>query len=188
MRDADSEIRRELMRGEELLWAGQARQGVVFHTFDFFLIPFSVVWCSFAVFWMVMAAATGAPRVFVLSGIPFVISGLFFVFGRFWVDARARANIFYGVTTDRVLIVSGVFRRQVKSLNIPTISDITLIESASGGGVITFGPSIPWFGWSHNIAWPAMSQFGPPSFYLATRAREVYSTINELRSPHRGKA
>jgi hypothetical protein len=38
-------------------------------------------------------------------------------------------------------------RRSIKSLNIETISDVTLTEKSDRSGTITLGPSHPWQGW-----------------------------------------
>ncbi len=181
-RDADSEIRTELLLHERLLWTGQPRQGIVLRGSDAFVIPFSIFWCGFAIFWTVTAATMGAPLFFVLFGTPFILVGLFLVIGRFWVDAWMRAHTFYGLTEDRVLIVSGTYRRQAKSLNLSTISDVTLTEYANGGGLITFGPSLPMFAAMQGMPWPGMSQFLPPSFELPSDARAVYQMINEARA------
>ena len=87
---------------------------------ELFLTPFALLWCGFAIFWeWQVLQAPNAPVFFVLWGVPFVLIGLYMVFGRFFVDALQRAKTFYGVTNERVIIVSGLFGRKVKSLNRP---------------------------------------------------------------------
>ena len=44
-------ISKELASEERLLWSGRPQQGVVFRRTDLFLIPFSLLWCEFVVFW-----------------------------------------------------------------------------------------------------------------------------------------
>jgi hypothetical protein len=68
--DPDSQIKPELGNSERLLWAGRPRQGVLFRATDAFLIPFSLMWGGFAIFWESMAIAKGTPFFFALWGIP----------------------------------------------------------------------------------------------------------------------
>ncbi len=124
--DTQSELRQHLDNKETLLWAGQPKKGVIFRTADIFLIPFSLLWFGFAIFWMFMASQ--GSWIFALFGIPFVIVGLIFVFGRFIIDAKQRENTYYGLTEDRIIIKSGVFSKSIKSLNIRTLSDIEYTE------------------------------------------------------------
>lgn len=49
--DSVSAIQPELLSGESILWAGQPKRRVVFHKEDVFLIPFSLLWGGFAIFW-----------------------------------------------------------------------------------------------------------------------------------------
>lgn len=138
-----SEIERELNADERIVWNGQLRRGIRLRSSDAFVIPFSLLWCGFAIFWEVSVVTKGAPFFFMLWGIPFILVGLYIVFGRFVVDARLRDRTFYGVTSERVIIVSGLFSRQTKSLQLRTLSDISLTERADGSGTITFGPVHP---------------------------------------------
>ncbi len=89
-------IESELSSSEKLLWSGQPRQGVVFRSNDIFMIPFSLMWGGFAIFWELMVL-TMIPKdggiisiIFPLWGIPFVIIGLYIMFGRFIVDSKRR--------------------------------------------------------------------------------------------------
>ena len=121
-------LRSELAPGEQVVWSGRPRQGIVVRGSDAFAIPFSVLWAGFAVFWLVSAASTGAPLPFVLFGVPFVLVGVYIVVGRFFVEARQRQNTFYAVTPQRVIISSGLFSTTVKSLNLKTMSELSLTE------------------------------------------------------------
>jgi hypothetical protein len=50
-KDPASEIQPELSPGERLLWSGQPRGGIHLRAADAYVIPFSILWCGFAIFW-----------------------------------------------------------------------------------------------------------------------------------------
>ena len=118
----EQEMTRELSPTERLLWAGRPLNGLRFRPADVFLIPFSLLWGGFAIFWEWSVFNSNAPFLFLLWGIPFVLVGLYFIVGRFVVDARQREKTCYGVTNERVIIVSGIFSRKVKTLSLRTLS------------------------------------------------------------------
>ena len=93
---------------ELLLWSGRPPRGLLLRTMDFFLIPFSLFWCGFALFWESTVFAMHAPFFFKLWGLPFVAVGLYFVVGRFFVDAWIRGRTLYAVTNERVIIARAV--------------------------------------------------------------------------------
>lgn len=176
------EIRRELGPGEQVLWSGRPKQGMLLRPADAFQIPFSLLWCGFAIFWESSVARTGN-AFFMLWGIPFVAIGLYMVVGRFITEARLRSRTFYAVTAQRVLIVSGLFSRTIKSLDIKGLSDMTLSEGSGGRGSIVFGPEgalASMFGGASN--WPGSRQQVAPRFDLIDDARGVYQIIRNATS------
>lgn len=187
MQNAISTIEKHLSSGEQILWSGQPRKGIVFRRTDGFVIPFSVLWCGFAIFWEFMAtrglSKSQGPIsvIFPLFGVPFVLVGLYFVFGRFLVDARARAQTFYAITNERVLIVSGLFSRRVKSINLATLTDVSMTERNDGTGTITFGPTAMWGQWFPIGSWPGAGQYATPAFDVIDRAKEVYDLIRKAQ-------
>jgi hypothetical protein len=145
------------------------------------MIPFSLMWGGFAIFWETTAIIGGAPLFFALWGVPFVLVGLYMIFGRFFVDAKLRQRTFYGLTDQRLIIVSGLASRKVTSLNLQTLSDLSLAEKGDGSGTITFGAvqQTPWYP-------RRMAFFSTPvpgsALEMIPNAREVYELIREAQA------
>jgi hypothetical protein len=186
---SDTILTQQLDPSERLLWSGQPRGGIRFRPQDAYIIPFSLLWGGFAFFWEFMAVtqSSKAPGpiaiVFPLFGLPFVFAGLYFIFGRFFFDARSRERTFYGVTDERIIIISGVFFRQIKSLQLRTLTDVSLTERSDGSGTITFGPTNYLNSFLPAGAWPGAGRHASPSFDLIDRAKEVYGIIRRAQRP-----
>jgi hypothetical protein len=163
------EIRRELAPLEQVVWSGRPRQGLVLRGSDVIQIPFSIFWCGFVAFWEHGAIESG--NVFMMFwGIPFIVVGLYLIVGRFFLEAWQRAYTFYAVTGQRVLIVTSLFRREVKSIELATLAETSLSEARDGRGSIMFGPS----------RWPGSArQPVAPRFDMIDGARGVQQTIRE---------
>lgn len=79
MNASASVIERELSSEERLVWSGQPRGGIRLRALDVFLIPFSLLWRGFAIFWeitaitMISKAPGPVAVIFRLFGIPFVL-------------------------------------------------------------------------------------------------------------------
>jgi hypothetical protein len=174
-------IQNHLEPRESILWSGQPKQGVMLRGSDAFMIPFSLLWGGFAFFWEYSVLTSGAPLFFALFGIPFVVMGVYLIIGRFFVEAKQREKIFYGVTTDRVIIISGLFQQKVKSLFLRTLSDLSLMESRDGTGSISFGSSFPFASWFGGMPWPGMEQFTGPRLDTIDSPRQVYQIIREAQ-------
>jgi hypothetical protein len=166
----------ELSPGEQLLWAGRPRQGVRLRAQDALLIPFSLMWGGFAVFWEVSVLRSGAPLLFKLWGVPFVLVGVYVVIGRFFADAWGRARTAYGVTDQRVLILTHRPGRSVQSLPLDTLRELSLSEGRRGG-TITFGSPGGPNSWLSGAGWPGTRRFAPPAFEQIPQARDVYELI-----------
>lgn len=151
---------------------------------DAFMIPFSLLWGGFAIFWEATVILSGAPTFFWLWGVPFVLIGLYLIFGRFFIDARTRATTFYGVTNDRIIITSGKHGKRVQSLSLSTLGDISLDERADGSGTISFAAAANPLGrWGNFGTWPGMNanRQAPPSFEMIPQAKKVYEMIRSAQ-------
>jgi len=141
------------------------------------MIPFGILWGGFALYWEYSVIQGGAPIFFMLFGVPFVLIGLYIMIGRFYVESKQREKTFYGLSNERVVISSGLLRKEVKSLNLRTLTDISLSESSDGSGSITFGNTSPFASMFGGMSWPGMAQSVGPRFDLITDAKQVYQLI-----------
>jgi len=174
-------IQKHLEPSEGILWSGQPKQGVMLRGYDAFMIPFSLLWGGFAFFWEYTVLTKGATPFLALFGLPFVIIGAYLIVGRFYVEAKQREKMFYGVTTERVIIVSGLLQQKVRSLALRTLSDVSLTESRDGTGSISFGISFPFPSWFGGMAWPGMEQFSGPRLDAINNPKQVYQIIREAQ-------
>ncbi|HEY8696591.1 MAG TPA: hypothetical protein VIM02_03150 [Rhizomicrobium sp.] len=166
--------------GERVLWTGFPQRGLMFRPQDIFVVPFSIAWCGFAVFWEVSVASTKAPPFFLLWGGGFVAVGLYFVFGRFAVDAISRARTIYAVTNRRVLILSGLTTRKLQSLALGGLTELELQERSNRRGTITFGrPTVGAGNWGRS--WPGSSRNAAPAFEGIENAQQVYDMIRRAQ-------
>ncbi|MFD2783849.1 PH domain-containing protein [Hymenobacter rubripertinctus] len=177
--DIENELKSNLISDEKLIWTGKPKTGIVFRSSDAFLIPFSLRWGGFAVFWETSVLATGAPFPFALFGIPFILVGLYITVGRFFLDAKKRANTIYGITPDRIIIKTGIFSMEIKSLNIRTLSDVTINQKADNSGTITLGPTDFRYAMMQGMEWPGANQ--PPRLELIEDVKSVYDKIINLQ-------
>jgi Bacterial PH domain len=177
------DIRRELTPGEQVLWSERPRQGLILRSGDSFGIPFSVFWAGFVFYWMHSAMSMGAPLPFLLFGSAFVMVGIYVTVGRFLVDAVRRGKTSYALTNERVLIVTGIWGRRVKSIELKGIGDLSLSERKEGWGTISLGPQAP-LTWmlETNASWPGIEERLGPRFELVPNVRQVFELIRSTRS------
>ena len=145
-----------------------------------FIVPFCLAWLGFVLFWQhnMLKLNGGFPSFF---GIPFICIGLYVLVGRFFGDALRRKNTTYAITDNRVIIKSGIFSKTIKSLNIKTISDLTVREKTDGTGTISLGPTVYGNALFDNGSFSTMSnQRGarlPPRLELIDEVGRVYNIL-----------
>jgi hypothetical protein len=172
----------EVMSGDErLLWTGRPRQGVLFRPADAFAIPFSILWTGFMVYWEIGVSKMKAPLFMQLWGIPFILVGAHMLVGRFFLDSWQRARTSYGLTTQRAIIVSEFLRRNIKSMNLRSLADVSLTERSDGTGTIRFGSDAGRWP-ARGMQLPGMSAGMVPSFEQIPNARSVFDQIRRAQA------
>ena len=178
----DKEIKYQLEsiidHDEELIWTGSPKQGIKFQVLDLYMIPFSILWCGFAIFWM-MAALEGS-AFFALFGVPFVLMGLFMVFGRFIFDAIRRKKTFYGITEKRLIIKSGVFSVDYESIMLNKMPTIKIIEKGDRSGTLIIGKDKNFVSMFRGTGWPLVNKDLAPSLEMIPDVRRVYELLRNV--------
>ena len=145
-----------------------------------FLISFFAVIWRFCHFLGIICGGSRRPF-FLLWGIPFVLIGLYLIFGRFFVDAWQRSKSYYAVTNQRALILSGVFSRNERTLNPRNLPEINLRLKGDGSGTITFGFCYPFRAWTPDLTWPEVSRQMVPMYEVIEDAKIVYELIRKTQ-------
>jgi len=165
-----------------VLWSGRPRTGLLLRPSDTFMIPFSLFWGGFAIFWeWGVSHGSGPVEPFMMIwGIPFVAIGLYMIIGRFFVDARIRSRTTYMITSRRAIIVSGLFSRSTTSLPLRNLTDITLSVRTDGSGTVTLGR--PQMGaWAAPAGWPGGNRNAVPAFEFIPDAKQVHDKLLEAQ-------
>lgn len=134
----------ELVPGERVLWEGRPDARRWLSPQDWYLVPFSLMWGGFAIFWEASVLASPSARssvIFPLWGVPFVLIGLYLIVGRFFVRHRIREATSYAVTDRRVIEISrSLFGSQrVNSVWLASYPPIDKRIGKDGRGTVWIG-------------------------------------------------
>ena len=184
-------LQNELTNGESILWSGKPNPHVIFHPSDWYMIPFSLMWGGFAIFWeggvtgiLDVSRGHAAPSFFMFWGIPFVLAGQYFIWGRFFYAAWRKVRMVYAITNRRVLVISRPPKGKTISSFIENIPSIDKEVRADGIGTLKFGQiNSPWGGGRNNTT--SMDGLylnsGVPVFVDIDDAASAYKVIATLR-------
>ena len=180
-------LRRQLAPGERVLWHGRPPQGLLLRRADAWLIPLSCLWGGGVIFNVLHLLKTSAQMedragmgFLFVWGLLFVLVGLYLMLGRFWVDAYLRARTYYALTHERLLLAGGWSGRQIKSLPLRNLPQITLKVNASGGGVIQLGSESRSLWSACPPGWPG-APLQPDALELADDAQRVFHLIQSAQ-------
>jgi hypothetical protein len=172
----------ELLPGEEVLWQGRPLLWRLFTTYDLWLIPVSLVWCSFTVPFLITSLRSG-DLFFIIF--PHAWVGLYMLFGRFVYKLVRKQHTHYVITDRRVLIINNLLGKRVKTYNLDHLPNLSKTVGFGGVGSITFAdmPNKSWWNRGQvNYSNTGLDFFGGtvPGFYDIPDVEEVYQLIVEL--------
>jgi len=119
--EAQNRVVGELESGERLLWSGRPNSRRWLYPQDAVLVPFSILWGGFAIFWEAAVLSSSGARdsvIFPLWGIPFVLIGLYLMVGRFFVRRWMRKRTLYALTDQRVISIAPSWPRGERTTSV----------------------------------------------------------------------
>jgi hypothetical protein len=177
-----------MLPSESILWAGRPNPRVVFHSDDWYLIPFSLFWVAFTAFWEWGVSGhfgkqpeTGPSPFMMLWGVPFILFGQYMLWGRYLYDAWLKRRTYYGVTSKRILVVQDGWNRKATFNYIDVLP--TIQKEGSGTGTLWFGPRLPVMA-GRGQATRSMNRFSvgdTPAFVDIDDVDSVYRLVLDLR-------
>ncbi|MGJ4788861.1 hypothetical protein [Leptospira koniambonensis] len=181
-------LRRELVTDENLLWSGVPDRGIKFVSSDIFLIPFSIVWASFAFSTLFRDFENTLFFPFSLFSLLFVFAGVYITVGRFLVDSFFRSRTIYGITDRRIIILSDIIiTRKVETYWLSDLSKISLSESGNGKGSIFLGDKGAYFNFFGNTNLFGRKGESVPCLAFIENAREVHNKILKLKEESKNR-
>ena len=131
-----------ILAGEQILWKGRPEKGKYISANDFVLIPFSIFWLGFSLFWEWNAIQSGIPFM-IFWGLPFVGIGIYLLFGRWIHAAYLRNKTFYVVTNKKLIIKKG---NKITTYQTQDLPPMTLRMHNNGNGTISFTEAVRYRG------------------------------------------
>ena len=104
--DAIARLQPHLVQGEHVLWAGNPDPKVWLTRMDLLYVPFSLIFCGFLVFMLVLAAQSHDPAATAFVAL-IALPGLWLLFGRFVYKRYRKTRTAYGITSERAIIAVG---------------------------------------------------------------------------------
>jgi hypothetical protein len=178
----------ELLPGETIQWTGRPNPSVIFHQEDWLVIPFSLMWGGFAIFWLL--GASGIWDIFtnrpthtfqyfgLIWGTPFVVVGQYMIWGRFVYRRWKKQRTYYALTNRRALIIEeGLRNRASSSAYFENLAIVDKRVRRDGIGSISFGGPV-----TNEWQWGKNNPPRPPTFDDVDGADSVYQIAARLQS------
>ena len=171
---------------ERIYWRGRPNPSVIFAPQDRYLVPLSLAWTAFAIFWEHGASHEGW-GFGTAWGVPFILLGAYMVVGRFFVKVWGRLHTFYAVTSERAVEVRKGGRTLLEAFP-PAHAELHGKRDMNRGTMIFEKPS-DWQGarrrWSglalppaaapyfRGTGWPGARSFDEVAFFDVDRFQDL---------------
>ncbi len=176
MNELEKYFESRLKEDEQIIWCGKPKDGILIKHADLILIPMSVILMGFTLIFDYISIKYSAPLVFVSIGIILTFASFYLLLIRFFTDIARRKNIFYCLTTKRILKLSGRRHDKFQTLHLRDIVQLEKTEEKDGSGFILFGSTNPLFPWLFGTL--SLSKERIPGLESLTDVDGVYNKIN----------
>jgi hypothetical protein len=197
---AREKFHRDLMPGENILWAGKPAPGLYLSAWDLPQMISGLVIGVLAIYWMQAVYSTimlfghhaahvqssqSVPRFLPLIGLPIFLAGFSQFLAPFTYNRWKNANTCYAITGTRVLTLVEKPMRNLQSMAIADIPSVGKNVRENGIGTVSFGgsPKMEFFKMMSNAGWfNRRREQVYPLFRDIPDADAVYNLVCGIRS------
>lgn len=183
--DPRDAARRELRRGEKLIWADRPAPSVL-RKRGMVRFLFAIPFTAFACFWIwgasQVAGSSVMGTIFPLFGLPFLAVGVWMLSSPLRAARLARRTV-YAITDQRLIILSGGRTRSVRSFGPGDITKLERNEHDNGLGDVIFAEEVSWHSRRsrRGIRLGSHRHVEDIGFFGIADAREVEAEVARLR-------
>lgn len=175
----ESTLKGMIQKDESVLWTGSPEPGLHLQQGDAFMIPFSIFWCGFVLFWELGVLQTGALPMAVF-GLPFIAMGFYLAIGRYIHAAYCASRTLYAVTDRRILFVTTKGSRFLRISQLPSLE---IQIRRSGLGTVSFQRKSP----QVRTIRPFAARLSPEDCDAFENIRDTQEVYNLIEAQMMGK-
>jgi hypothetical protein len=168
----------EILKDEKILWSGQPKQGFFLTGGDILASLIGLIFFLGIGSFMEYTAIQSFDIYHMIFSLPFILIGLYLVFGSIIYNNYQKKRTYYAVTNQRVLVLINSFNKKIESKLISQISVLNKTVTKDGSGTIKFDNT------GYKDTGENSYRIKVLSFDNIIDVDIVYRMISELRSPH----
>jgi len=171
-------LQNEMLKDEKILWSGQPKQGFSLTGGDILASLIGLIFFLGIGSFMEYTAIQSFDMFLMIFSLPFILVGLYLIFGSIIYKNYQKKRTYYAVTNQRVIILINSFNKKVESKLMSQIPVLNKTIKKDGSGTIQFD----------NTGYKSIGgdsyRIEAPSFNNIKDVDTVYRMISDLRSPH----
>jgi hypothetical protein len=187
--DIANQFNDELTAGERIEWCGKPYQGIFFEKEDIVRLIPNIVFSSLFVFiflrfFLNIISFLGIV-VFIILSTLVTFSAISMLAGKLIIGPWRRRKTFYAVTNQRIIIISGIENRNIKSIRLNGLKEINVSYRKNGKGIIRFGNAVetPWDSrFTTHLYYLVERNVYNPEFDMIDDVKKVYNLIKKLQN------
>ncbi|MEM6723286.1 MAG: hypothetical protein AAF598_04560 [Bacteroidota bacterium] len=138
-KQVDFNFDRLLAGGEQIVWIGQPKKGIVLYAPDWAVVPMSIFFVGFSAYWLYVFAIMSAGFLLgILILAIFLLISMYILVGRFWYAAYRKSRVYYALTDKRLIWVTDYKRKMKWDLKLTDIAVVEIKQRPSQYGHLLF--------------------------------------------------
>jgi hypothetical protein len=142
MKKKHENIESFLEQGEEFLWTGRPRQGLIFRSSDYYFIPLSLIFTAVTCWGLILFSSwDNIPSFMIIVFLPFIIASFHLLIFRFINDIERRKSTIYGLTNKKAIIFNTKSKNFI-TIDLSNVKFTKIIDTKESNGTLVLANKI----------------------------------------------